>query len=351
MIKNETLEKAPIHGLLSREIRPIRNWHEWLQRWQAAVTMDEMIGLLHRGFEVDLGQVAFDEEKYDDEDRVLFYLGIADGWASYDILRSPDNVNAERREYRFGRDKNGSNLYISRVEARRMVATKAFDMLCLNFFKPELHICRGSDDPEVSWGEQVATEKLLPAIQSFFRIDSEILKRRIRNLTGRDDPSHTEKLAIDFLLSLSTFLWKWSEENIPSWESKKRQDEIKQRNLTKRSRLDAVKPWMVEVLSQLGQVSMLERWVLDLDQACLDKLEEIALREELSEFGYQRVVRETRLVATLDEACLAGSEAAWLLKHIELVKRESERLHKIIDAEDTVQKAQRTIKKLTPAGK
>ena len=72
-MSQQKLEVQPVHDLFTREIRPIKDWQEWLERWQAAVTMDEMLGLLHVGFDHPVGQYAeHTRPKYDGINRILF---------------------------------------------------------------------------------------------------------------------------------------------------------------------------------------------------------------------------------------------------------------------------------------
>ena len=62
----EQKSAAPaVHPLLSREIRPLYNWHEWLARWDAALTAEELLGLLHVGFNVPLDRSEHGEKGYD----------------------------------------------------------------------------------------------------------------------------------------------------------------------------------------------------------------------------------------------------------------------------------------------
>jgi hypothetical protein len=79
---------------------------------------------------------------------------------------------------------------------------------------------------------------------------------------------------------------------------------------------------MVEVLVALGRLEVLRKYLLELlePDPCLAKLKEIALREHFS--NHHNLVREDRPVASLDEACYLGSEAAWLLKEYELMTKE-----------------------------
>lgn len=274
--KETTETRKATHDLFSREIRPVHNWHEWLARWQAAVTLEEMLGLLHAGFSAELRVFRDDVREYDSTDRVLFYLTIADGWADSNLLEVPSDTG---NKCQFGRDRHGNVVWKSVIEMRQMVALKAFDMLCLNFFRVELK--GGGRDGEgfaYVWEQQIASERLFPAIADFFRAEeSRFGGMRIRNLNPsylRGEPSHNEKLAHQFLLNLARFLWGWKESDTRFVESAKK-PEAEKKNAAMRARLDGAKPWMVEVLVELGQLDFLREALLALDAPCLAKLKKL----------------------------------------------------------------------------
>lgn len=335
-------EETAIHNLFTREIRPIHNWHEWLERWQAASTLEEMLGLLHVGFNVPLQRFHYEEREYFTTDRLIFYFSIADGWDdSYSLQVTED----EGKEYGFGRDR-GQVIWKLPCELRQYIARKAFDMICQNFFKVVELMENGIDEFANIWERVVVTEPLFSVIKNFFRVEERVSGGTgIRNLSRYGDRSHNEKQAINFLLNLVRFICGWKEREIHAWDARKEKKEAE--NVAMRIRLDTSKPWMVEVLSQLGELNLLRKWILELDKPCLAKLKEIALRNEISNFYHP--VRKTRRVATLDEACFVGSPAAWFLKEYELKKREHKRLSAISEAELRREEEGRKIKRLIKA--
>ncbi len=340
--------KPDFHNLFTREIRPIRNWLEFLERWQAAATLEEMLGLLHAGFSVSLERYQYGEKEYDSIDRVIFYLTIADGWADDDLLEMPEDG---QKSYKYGRDRNGYVLNRRPRELRQVVALKAFDMLCLDFFRVEIvkYSGRGERFNDV-WVQVIASDRLFPVVLNFFRIEKGQFndKTRIRNLFpyGLKERPHNEQFARNFLLNLARFIWGWREGELPYY-SREDTEAFNNRNIQMRARLDAAKPWMVEVLTKLeGGFELLREWMLEFDEPCLVKLKEIALRRELS--VYRDPVTKDRKVATLDEACYVGSRAAWLLRMRELKVSVSKRLAAIREAERSREQAERKIKELTP---
>lgn len=350
MPKAKTEVPIAIHNLFSREIRPFHNWKEWLDRWQAAVCIEEMLGLLLVGFNVSLENHVYGEKKYDLIDRLIFYFTIADGWDNHYLLEVPGE---EKRKYGFGCDKDGYVTEKGQSELRQVLAQKAFNTLCLNFFKANLKKCdmteREKNQSKYFWETVIFSEQLFPVIQNFFRAEKEECGNdfRIRNLSNGsyrlEHQSHNEQQTLNFLLDMATFIWEWREREVYSHSSHK-DDEIKW-NVEMRSRVDESKPWMIELLAGFNKLGLLRKWILELDNECLAKLKEIALRNKLSRHLYP--VGEDRLVATIDEACYAGSEAAWFLKEHEIKTKENNRLEKIRTAEQAIEKADRELKNLT----
>jgi hypothetical protein len=327
---------APIM-LRNRMVDIVRNWHELLKHWNEAKTCKQMQALLLEGFDVPLGHRAYSEPDYDQNDRHEFYFGIADGWTDCSLLF--DALAAD----------NGWRCTINGVERtqreiRQMVAETAFKQLCQNFFKKWAEAPMRDDRHRLKpeWTNVVASEQLLPVIMNFFRPETELFFQSGRqvvivNLNRHNDRRHPlEKHARDFLLRLKQFLWEWEEEEIESWT--KAPDATRQKNTTMRARIDAAKVWMVEVLVGLDKLDRL--WevcgprrndFIELDTACLAKLEEIAFRASLREFEHP--VRKERQVTTLEEAYLTGSTAARFLVEYALKKREWERVDAIRQAE------------------
>ncbi len=336
--KTEGKEKtAPeIHDLFSREIRPIRNWHEFLERWQVAVTLEEMLGLLHAGFNVS----SFDQEQHDiwgfqSVDRLTFYFKIADGWVSSMLLR----VSADYRIVNYGIQKTSAEL-------RQILARKAFEMLCQHFFRPEEMdgSCRGNRFVKLHFF-LINYRVLFPAIQHFFRPEEGLYCGRrivIRNLSDRRERLHFEKQAIIFLLDLAVFLFGWREQRIENWVNP---EEVSAQNTEIRTWVDSAKLWMIEVLAFLDRLDILNPEILNLDEDCLAKLLEIALRARLDRF-YDCYSKKDRLVKNLDEACLADSSAALFLMRQGVVKREHDRLRVIRQAEEELASAQAEIARL-----
>lgn len=337
-----------IHNLLTREVRPIRDWSEWFDLWKKAETMEQMLGLLHVGFNMPFKLLKYGDKEYDEIDRLTFYLTAAFGWANDYLLRLPGD---EKKEYSvYDRKKGGEHRKLP-YELRQQVAIKAFDMLCLNLFKTELR------EPSTLafhgiWENFIASERLFPVIIDFFRVEEgpyRHISGRIRNLPRHDKQSHNERVVIDFVINLINFIWEWRERKLKSWFTPEFEKETTREETEMRSRLDSAKPWTIEVLSELDQLGLLRKWILDLDKASLAKLKEIALRSKLH--THRHPVKKDRQVERLDEALYIGSPAAWLLKEHEVAKREHARLTAIREAEEKKEEAEQKLKNLTSAKK
>lgn len=336
------------HPLFAREIRSIRTWQEWCERWEKAETVEEMLGLLHAGFETEV------TEKRASYPRVVFYLGIADGWSDYSLLKTPAK---ESHENRYTLEK-----YLEERTAtskrRQAVARKAFDMLCLHFFKgykePLLSNCR-DDYREWQLRHDVA-EKLLRDLQNFFRIEKSLYSDKIivRNCPRHETQPHNAEHAVEFLKNLAIFVLDWEDLGYTQYCKEDERKELDARIDAMNAQMNAAKPWAVEVLSYLGALEDLlvvrngfdsdkqRKRALALPKSCLGNLTEIALRARMN-----NGVAGTRQVKTLEEALYAGSTAARLVTEIEIVRAQHDRLKKILDAEHKKAAAERDLQNLT----
>lgn len=336
-------ETPVIHTHMSREIRPIRNWLEWLERWQAALCFEEMLGLLHVGMDVPTEHYHADGRRYDEVDRVIFYFSVADGWKSRWSLELPDDGNTK---YVVGRDNCGNLLQKSPSEMRQMLARKAFDILCQSFFKTEFHDSRNGYMPV--WDSLITGDRLFPVIQNFFRAEKAWHRDLIdvRNLPTGDKIGHNEEQAVRFLLTLATFILDWSEEgHLQAYYSADERKKVADRDAKKRLIIDASKPWLIEVLTQLDHLEILRARIMNLDRSCVAKLKEIALRNEFSDHSHP--VNKDRRAVTVDEACYLGSPTAWLYVERELRMREHRRLTEIKEAQDKQRRAEERVRQLT----
>src|SRR3989339_2176971 len=126
--------KRTYHNLTEEVIRPpIWNWHEFLARWETTTSHQERMGLLHTGYTVPLEKRDWPEPKYDRADRDVFYLRISDGWEDARLLECRGDYSV--RDYHLGYDEKWNLIRKTPRELRQILARKAFDLLCLNFFR------------------------------------------------------------------------------------------------------------------------------------------------------------------------------------------------------------------------
>lgn len=319
------------------KVRPIRNWREFLSLWESTVIFEQKIGLLHVGFNLSLEHWT-GEKEYDEIDRLIFYFINADSWTDYDLLRLPED-SGESFHIRV----NGHSFGKMTCELRQQLAHKAFDMLCVNFFR-EIKLEKESGKFNREWEEIIISERLFPVIQNFFRAEEARIGRDIvvRNLSRWNDKrSNNERQAVNFLLNLARFIWEWEERNT-YFMPEPQKSGVEEYDAKVRAKIEAAKPWMIEILSELNRLGALIEYILKLDERCLAKLKEIALRAELCGV----LVAKSRPVTTIEESLYTGSKAALFLKRYEMTMWEYNRLKRIRDAEQQIEEAGRTIQKL-----
>jgi len=345
---SKQVKQERIFGTLrSREVRPIRNWHEFLAFWGKEETgiYDRMLGLLHVGFNVSLERGNWDEPDYDEIDRIRFYLAIADGWTNYLTWADPRNDV----RYQAGYDEKGYPVNKTGGELRQELARKAFDILAQKFFRGLKLLDGGSRGDELNnaWYERILSPQLFSDILNFFRSETrgESGSVVIRNISLHREMSHNEQFVIDFLLNLAQFLWSWERKESQKCRTLKQKELWEFANKERRSRVEMAKPWMIEVLNYIRRLDVLREWLLELNEPCLAKLKEIALRSKLSTFRHS--VRENRPAVSIEEACYVDSAAGWLLKEYELKRAEQARLKEIREAEEARENADRRIRILS----
>lgn len=320
------------------EIEPFCNWHAAVVCWNGTRYFQWKESILHGGFNLSLRKCDYQEPEYDQIDRLLFYLSAADGWNNHCLLERPGDKDIQ---YDLGLTTEGRTIRKSPSGLRQQLARKAFDMLCLNFFNLELKQYRDGHNTE--WERIVFSEKFLPQLINFFRVEQEKYGDDfiIRNLSHGSGQSHNEQLAIDFIFSMVKFVWEWKEPYLCGCDRDKTGKYYK----ALRQRIDSAKPWLIEILNWLGKLHLLDELILKLDDPCLVKLREIAWRSELDDIYHP--VDKDRPVASLEEACYVGSAAAWLLKRHELMTRVHRRLEGVLMAQRAKKRLDERIKKLS----
>ncbi len=309
-------ENALIDGILplnKRKVLPTKNWHEWLVRWHGA-TYHEMVGLLLSGFDVPLQRRHYAEKEYAYKDKAGFYLRVADGWSSFSLMRG--EVGDSDKHITMARDANGNPQLVSVSDLRRMVASKALDVVTSKVFAqtPE---GEGRHGLSPFWERHILGD-LFPMIQHFFRNDPE---EGFVNFPARHERgSSTAKKVHEFLCTLARTLFQIRAPVLDSWLK----EEEKQAMSVQWEQLEVAKPWMVEVLDHIGELNLLRPYMLDLSEACEAKLLEIALQTKLPD--YLCLDRVPRPAKTLEEAVVARSKAGRFLQEIRTIRKGQRRL-------------------------
>ena len=321
-----------LHPLMEpdkKDLHTLETWVNWLRAWFLARTFEELLSLLHRGFEVEMdhywrSDLTFQGFEIPLDHRVIHYLRVADGYLAPFNFRGEDEVAG--RVFYLGRDQYGNSSREERYGLRQILAQKAYDMLAQKYFRkglPKDWTGKDSDGDgnygtgQDRWAIQNAfSEPLCSALCNFFRIEdigSGAVK--IRNLVSWDKESHNARIVNAFLVAMAHHLWRWDYE-VKSYSSKQAQAREREQN----DRMRGMMPWMIEVLNHLGRLDVLEKYLKKLDRPCLLKLRQIALREEV------RLLTCNRKVRSVEEAAnLCGSAAGRLcLKHQALKELEQE---------------------------
>ena len=158
-------ELLEYHTLRTRPTRlPLYNWHAFLKAWNEAEDHQRQFDLLFEGFTVSIGKGSWEEKEYEWIDRVIFYLDIADGWNESSSF-SFGRLVEDRGTYQIGYDEHGHPVKLDVTGLDQRLARKAFQGLCLNFFKNVEVLTRDRDGFHRNWEEEIVTDKFFPVIQ------------------------------------------------------------------------------------------------------------------------------------------------------------------------------------------
>ncbi len=225
-------------------------FEEWRKRWEVAEYLEEKLGLLH-------GLISHSAHLTDpwQAEMVRFLLRLADGYGSY--------TNFTTEMY-------GVRDVPQVVTSCQEIARKAFQVLCLKFFRTDER-----KNPAHFWWWALADQQLFEKLLWFTRFD----KRETRPLhnfhyrAGERDFDN-DHLAPIFRGFLDDFAKNggWNRYLLirPFRELLSSNDE---RDTAILDRLDAAKPHLVRILCGLGEYPFLEG--KELDNPCIRTLEEM----------------------------------------------------------------------------
>lgn len=225
------------HPLFDREIKSIRSWKEWKEAWSSTNQFEYLHSLLHSGFEISIG---LERNFSDHEDRILSYLAVAEGHVD----------NALEYEH-----------------PMRKLATKAFKVLCTNYFKSTAarNITYSLD--RTSLRELRIHEAILHFFRPVDRLDTngELKLKNLQDLLG-----HNESIVADFLSELIRLCWN----HRIGWH-----DPL----IVDHTPLRKHRPRYVEILTGLDRLDMLlsrkaPNLDLIMDETSMDKLRELGVK-------------------------------------------------------------------------
>lgn len=322
-MKQQTNVWEVVNPLMTLETYYIPDWKKWKELWHRPICSEFRHSLLHFGFDIE----AYQEEEVE---RLCLYFDIADGHRSvgwgWDLPKEIDRRYDMNLRTVFGREVDGFG------KIRRIIAEKAFHILCQRFFK---NTSKEEDIP--SWAYLVANPVVLQKIIWFFRLDGKSIVN-LPHLSGND--KHFAEIAEKFIYDICVMSWECEGfYSSGDWRSLK-EDSLET--------FRKFRPNMVDLLYGIEKLDVLIK--LDkrfkVDEACMKRLEELAMSEDLylpSEDSWGNSFKKPR---DLEEACCGGSQAARVLLILKSNQKVRGRLNKLQENAMKIKELQEKQKKL-----
>ncbi|MFH0891167.1 MAG: hypothetical protein V1867_00135 [Candidatus Falkowbacteria bacterium] len=287
MNQEEVDEIRKTHPLYQKNIKRFHEtWPEWKENFTKAQIGSELIGLLHRGFDVNT-------DREEEQDRIGFYLEVAYGHNNSFLFHRPLGINCPNEEYRLAAE-------------TKKIAQKAWAMLCQKFFKED----NGSSGS--GWRRLSHEPRVFDRIMWFFS--------ETTNIPHPHSENHHDIIALKFLANFSTYAWE------EKWGTR----------MESGLRFAAKRPLFIKILNEIKRLDILTKYWRELSPDDLVSLEEIAL--------------EDGRYTTLAQAAIAavnGSQAAQATIVLKVVIAENERQKKIEEAELEIEEARQKLKSLS----
>lgn len=301
---------------IGRESHPLMAWQpscigsikQWFEEWENAVLAERKQELLFIGFDVSA------ESTEARVSRLKHYLAVAEDHIGRTSIFSIAPI--DDHEYHcntvFGRKKMH--------ELRPIISQKAFEMLCLKFFKNETQ----SEHERPSWGYLMSHEEVLKSVMYFFRLEksNSRLFMNLRYSTLRKN-DHRTLIAVEFLREFISSAWPEDEDHarVSGWW------DVDTLNMFR-----DYYPNFVDILYGLGWLNLLLERYSNVDKFSLARLKELAFAGSKHK--------------TIEEAIFNGSYAANVFHLLEIKKRESKRQEEIRRAKLAAQEAEERLKNL-----
>lgn len=293
------------HPLYGNQPSFIESWKQWKELWESCELAEFQHSLLHVGFQV--GTLSREERC----ERVCFYLDVADS-QNNDAFNPPWNPEEQQSE----RHNRGSlDTPLGRVDSgdiRRLIAWKAFTVLCGIFFK---------DRWEGPWVEfpswtLLCQPSVFEKVLWFFRVD----EKRIANLSYPSE-DHRTKTAWLFAYDVCQFAFEFR--YFGKYEG---EEDIKTQGFLR----DAW-PRMIPLICALRETNLLLKHHEVLSDECLSTLERLALEETTWVPTQGGITSHYSKVTSVEEACYVGSAAARALILLRTIKNEHQRLMEVAE--------------------
>lgn len=313
--------QIPEHPLLARKFSHLYTLDEWKQQLDAATHVETLHGLLHVGFKIP------ERDKVTSADRLWLYLSFADGHSDSDTFRR----SRMPESYSVGPYTQTTLAKGWPENTLRVVAQKAFVQLCVHVFKqdPKNADRIPGDDYDPAWTGLFRDEACRARLLWFLRLRKDYSGRRgmLHNdagwLDGPEVADHHLQTFRGFALEVARLLLRNSGHDRFDWGST----------------LEPYKPEAISILHGLGKLDLLLSggYCHGVDGVCRTRLKELALEMEV------RGRRQSRKAATLQEACLEGSQAARVSLLLDVMRKEQARRDEIEKAEQQREEAERRL--------
>lgn len=263
------------HPLEIKVVRKSKTWDQWLEQWYSTQDLSDLISLLHNGFDTVLN------EDYQPEQRIIFYLSIAE-----------DCNFSSRLE-----------------ESRKDIAKKAFEMLCLRFFKVDRFYGHRYFFEQRPIG--LVKEMFMPLAYFFgYRKDGTFHDFASRNvfISNERTDDHRDKVALNFLKFFISFILEFRQIPDNSHYSESIRKRNREFNLWMSKTVDELKPWAVFVLLNFGKNKKL------IELARKDRRILFILKDIEKEFEVDNGRGGYRKVRNHKDALQKDIEVSWIIE-------------------------------------
>jgi hypothetical protein len=263
--------------MAGKQLNCIRDWDQWLKKWEDTKCAETLQGLLHVGFDVPRGS----NESHTQAERILKYLSLADGFCEPRLMFE-DGASSLARETSFGT--------VPVSEVRKRLARKAVAVLYKKVFALEYPPYTLNKYP--MWLMHLVDERVLDKVIWFFRTEDE--GKNIRNIVKEKDSRLGEGLE-RFATELCILMWEFP--SLHGWESSAEDERIRKLFAT---RLVKIVPLMVK----LRLTNLFIMHIRKVTPEILNAFQDMVMNEHYLFPGEEGC--GPRKPRTVQEACISG---------------------------------------------